>query len=451
MDSMKPNVLFIMADQFRWDYLGCAGNEFVRTPHIDRIAASGVRFTQATTNAPVCAPARIGLACGQRPVRVGAWDNNAFLPPEYPTYYQRFRDSGYRVGCSGKLDLAKPRGYNGARGDRPDLFRWGFTHPIEIEGKMHAGSSPTPRGPYGFWLQEQGLYEKFHEDYVRRSRSGYSDDESFDSVLPTEAFADSYVGRRTCEWLEEDPGDFPWYFFVSFPGPHNPFDPPTEYADRWRDAAMPPRIIDDLTGKPEERKKRIVTKSDEEWTHAQRQYCAYIELIDDWIGRILETVEKKGQLENTIVVFTADHGEMLGDHGFLTKSLPYEAALRIPMIVSGPGIAGGRSSDALVELNDLHPTLCDLAGVPDLPRVDAESFVNVLDDEAAEHRGEALAELEQFRTIRMQEWKYVQNPNAGDELYDLVNDPHELRNVAATEPGVRREMRRRLRARIGRP
>ena len=144
----RPNILFIMDDQHRHDYLGAAGADFLRTPHLDRLAAAGVRFTQCTTNAPVCAPARIGLASGLQPSRLGCLDNSGRLPLGTTTYYQRLRDAGYRVGCVGKLDLRKSDGYNGRYGDRPYAYSWGFTHPEECEGKIHSGSSSTPIGPY---------------------------------------------------------------------------------------------------------------------------------------------------------------------------------------------------------------------------------------------------------------------------------------------------------------
>ena len=324
MPEKKPNILFIMADQHRCDYLGAAGAEFLRTPNLDRIAAQGVRFTQCTTNAPVCAPARIGLAAGLDPWRMGSIDNNSFLPRSVPTYYQRLRDHGYRVGCVGKLDLAKPDGYNGRYGDRPCVFGWGFTHPEECEGKMHAGQNPEPRGPYGLWLQEQGLYDKFHADYLARKSKGWIKDASHYSVLPAEAFEDIYVGRRAAAWLADIPDDFPWHLFVSFVGPHDPFDPPTEYADRYRDAEMPPAIADAWEGKPEQTfRKRRRAMEPEEVAVTRRQYCAAIEANDDQVGRMLETLEQRGMLENTVLVFSSDHGEMLGDHGLYTKSVPY--------------------------------------------------------------------------------------------------------------------------------
>jgi len=167
----------------------------------------GVRVTGCCTNAPIYAPARIGLATGLQPARLGALGNDAYLPRTVPTYYQRLRDHGYRVGCVGKLDLAKPDPYNGRYGDRPCVYSWGFTHPEECEGKMHAGGHATPVGPYTFYLQERGLLQRFHEDYTARSAKGWVKDASHDSVLPAEDFEDAYIGRRSAEWIKRVPDD----------------------------------------------------------------------------------------------------------------------------------------------------------------------------------------------------------------------------------------------------
>ena len=245
----RPNILFIVDDQHRHDYLGAAGADFLRTPHLDRLAAAGVRFTQCTTNAPVCAPARIGLASGLQPSRLGCLDNSGRLPLGTTTYYQRLRDAGYRVGCVGKLDLRKSDGYNGRYGDRPYVYSWGFTDPEECEGKMHAGSSPTPIGPYTHYLAAKGQLATFHQDYRQRAAAGWSTD-CRDSPLDSADFEDAYIGRRAAEWIAHVPDDFPWHYFVSFVGPHDPFDPPIEYGDRYRDATMPPAIDDSLAGKP---------------------------------------------------------------------------------------------------------------------------------------------------------------------------------------------------------
>ncbi len=446
----RPNVLFIMSDQHRFDYVGAAdvgdAAPFVRTPNLDRLAARGTQFTQCTTNSPVCAPARIGLATGLQPVRVGSLGNDSYLPRRMTTYYQRLRDEGYRVGCVGKLDLAKPDAYNGRHGDRPCVYAWGFTHPEECEGKMHAGKFPTPMGPYGFYLQSRGLYQAFHEDYQARSAEGWVRDAQRDSVLPTEAFEDAYIGRRAAEWLASVPTDFPWHYFVSFVGPHNPFDPPTEYAEHFRNAPMPDPIFDSLEGKPDWVKAKDQGLTPEEITVTQRQYCAAIELIDDQIGQMMDVLASRGMLENTLVVYTSDHGEMLGDHGLYTKSVPYEASVRIPLIIAGPGIEHS-TSDALVELIDLNPTVCDLVGLPPQEDIDARSLVPVLTGKRSEHRTETVSAIRNFRCLRTQEVKYVEHLNDHNELYDLQEDPHELINLADAQPERCRELSRRLSAR----
>ncbi len=443
----RPNILFICDDQHRHDFLGCAGADFVNTPNLDRLARRGVRFSHCVTNSPLCAPARIGLATGLQPCHLGGLDNHAYLPGSATTYYQRLRDHGYRVGCVGKIDLAKPDRYNGRYGDRPCTFGYGFTHPEECEGKMHASSSPTPLGPYGYWLQEQGLFETFRRDYQDRRSAGWVKGASHDSALPTEAFEDCYVGRRAVEWLQYVPADFPWHYFVSFVGPHDPFDPPTEYAERYRTADMPPAIRDSLEDKPRWVRDRRREMSDEEIAATRRQYCALIEIIDDYTGRMLNALESRGLLDNTVVVFASDHGEMLGDHGLYTKHVPYEPSVRVPLIVAGPGIEAGTTADTLVELNDVNPTICELAGLPRQEGIDARSFAPVLRGESTEHRSDAVSALREFRLIRTRTHKLVEHSSGEHELFDLDTDPDELQNIADRERGLVGDLHNRMQER----
>lgn len=443
-DRSRPNILFIMADQHRFDYLGCAGANWVRTPNLDALAARGVRFSHCCTNSPICAASRIALATGLYPTRTGAMDNQGFLPIGRKTYYQRLRDYGYRVACVGKLDLAKPEGYNGRYGDRPIAYSWGFTHPEECEGKGHAGQSTTPIGPYTNFLMERGLLEAFHKDYRSRGSASNLTQAPHDSVLPADAFEDVYIGRRAAEWIDKIPDDFPWHMFVSFVGPHDPFDPPTEYADRYRNAKMPPAIIDPLEGKPHCVQKRSRQYDPELVAITRRQYCAAIECIDDQIGEILKSLERRGLTERTHIIFASDHGEMLGDHGMYTKHIAYESSLRVPLLVCGPGIEGGRVTDTLVELIDVNATICDMAGLPALADVDARSFSDVLHGRRETHRGDIVSEERIYRSIRTDRYKYIWNYNDRDELYDLRDDPHELRNLVDHRPDLVRELSKRM-------
>ncbi len=440
----RPNILFIMADQYRWDYLGYAGAGFVRTPNLDRLAARGVAFTHCYTNCPVCAPARIALATGLQPFRTGALDNQSYLPAGITTYYQRLRDQGYRVGCVGKLDLAKPDPYNGRHGDRPCVYGWGFTHPEECEGKMHAGMHPSPQGPYGFWLQDQNLYDRFYRDYRKRSEAGWIKGVSHDSVLPAEAFEDCYVGRRAARWIETIADDFPWHLFVSFVGPHDPFDPPEQYADHYRDAEVPEAIEPCAEGKPRWVRQRELGLSPDEVAHTRRQYCGSIEAIDRHVGLMVQALEERGMLENTIILFSSDHGEMLGDHGCYTKTLPYDSSIRIPLFVCGPGVKPGIESEALIELIDLAPTVCDLAGVPMGDNLDARSFLPILQGNGEAHRESIVSCMRNWRLIRTRTHKYVQNYNEPDELYEMAEDPDERVNRAADNPDLCRELQANL-------
>ena len=436
----RPNILVIMADQFRHDYLGCIPGSPARTPHLDALAAGGRLFTQCATNAPVCAPARIALATGLHGDHTGCLDNSAYCPAGRTTYYQRLRDAGYRVGAVGKLDLAKPDPTNGLDGQRPDAYRWGFTHPLECEGKMHAGFCRPPSGPYSQFLHQQGLLDRFCDDYAERRRQGFAI-ACADSPLPTEAFEDHWIGQQAVRWLAERPTDFPWHLFVSFVGPHDPFDPPTAYAEGWRDAPMPPAIPCSGTWRhPSMVAKQAQLPSDALLVERiRRQYCAAIELIDDQVGAILAALDQRGERDNTSIVFTSDHGEMLGDLGLYAKSVPYEAALRVPLIVAGPDVAPGQS-DALIELADLNPTCCAWAGLPPQPDIDARDFGACCRGEADEHRSEQYSVLQSLRLVRTRTAKLVSWRSGGTELYDLEADPQENDNRAEHSPELLKEL-----------
>jgi choline-sulfatase len=288
----------------------------------------------------------------------------------------------------------------------------------------------------------------FHEDYELRRQRGWIVGASHDSVLPTDAFEDAYIGRRAVEWITRIPDDFPWYLFVSFVGPHDPFDPPSAYARRYRTVDVPPPVPADVEGKPIWVRARQVEASEEDVCVSRRQYCAAIELIDDQIGLILRALEARGQRENTYIVFSSDHGEMLGDHGLYTKSVGYEASLRVPLIVAGPGIPGGTTSDALVQLMDLNPTLCELGGLPAQLNMDAQSVAPILWGESKAHRTELTSVIRNWRCLRTRELKLIENDNDVTELYDLTTDPDERTNVAPSRRELVRDLSSRLRQRL---
>ncbi len=446
----RPNLLFIMDDQHRYDFLGIE-QSLIPTPNLDILAQDGTRFTHCCVNAPVCAPSRISLATGLHPWRLGCLDNHCYLPKQVPTYYQRLRDHGYQVASAGKLDLAKPSPYNGRTGRLSRNFQWGFTDPMEIEGKMHAGRSLQPVGPYGYYLEERGLYDRFQKDYTQRSQAGWIKGVSHDSVLPEEAHSDSWIGQQAVSWLESVSTESPWHFFVSFVGPHDPFDPPSNWAERFRTAPMPEAIQSSRHSKPGWIQQRQLDISTAEIEHTRRQYTANISLIDYWIGQMRDMLTARGMADNTYIVFASDHGEMLGDHQLYTKSVAYEGALRVPLILAGPEIPAGGLSHSLVELADINPTLCELAGVPysgnELESLDACSVLPSVRDTSRTHRPNALSQLRHFAAVRTDSHKLIHNYNSGTELYDLEQDPTECQNIAEEQPELVSDLRRQMQTR----
>lgn len=443
----QPNILLIMCDQLRWDYVGYV-NPLIRTPNIDALAARGMIFENCITNAAICVPARVALATGVRNDLMGCVDNNYFLPLCEDTYYRRLRDSGYKVALSGKLDLAKPDFFNGTRGERPAMFSYGFTHPFEAEGKNHAFRNQSDRllGPYGRMLQDKGELEAFVEsqDAANRDNTSVFGKNTFASPLESSDHHDAYIAKHAAQWIRQADPEFPWHMFVSFAGPHKPYDPPAEYLKRMEGRELPDFIRDDLSGKPEFQKRvrqRFMKNTDDDIIRdAIRHYIAAIELIDDLVGQIIASLKETGMYEDTYIVFTADHGEMVGDHGMLAKHIHYEASSHVPLFVCGKGIAPGRT-DTMVELADVGETICDLAHARAragrMPT--AKSFAPVLFGTAAEHREYAYSCERNYRFIRSRKYKYVENYNDQNELYDLENDPCEMNNIIREHPELQRE------------
>lgn len=457
--SQSPNILLIMVDQFRYDWMSCAGTDFVVTPNIDRIAARGIRFEKASCNSPICGPSRCSLAAGLHPHRLGNLENFVNYPQAQPTYYQALRQSGYRAALVGKSDLHKGDHFYGMNGDLPFMYHLGFTDPHEVEGKMNAAMQRDNlmtfhidpendnhiAGPYQNYLREQGLLTDFVEDYHKRF-TNWNYWSAWPSPLPAEHFHDSYIGRKSCEFLEQVSTEAPWHLFVSFVGPHDPWDAPAEYVNAFPDKSFPDSIKDDYKNKPEwikkKSKKQTDGMSDKDLNKVKRHYGAAIKLIDDWIGRILDTLEQKGLSDNTVVMFCADHGEMMGDHGLFQKGTMYEGALRIPLIIADPRESKVGTSDALAELVDLHATILDLANAEYTPgQLDSKSLVPQIKLESAQpHKPYQYSELTNTRMIFDGRYKFIENHNDLNELYDLHEDPHELVNIIKDCPELAKDL-----------
>jgi choline-sulfatase len=338
--ARKMNILFIMTDQLRWDALGCTGG-WVRTPTIDRLAEEGVRFTKCVTGSPVCVSARVNLATGLYCHNTGVWNNgNYALPADSTTWMQAIRQAGYRTSLFGKAHLY-PHGRD-LRDKTHLLHAYGLDDVDEIAGPRASAtvySNMTAR-----W-EALGLWDGYRKDFADRfSQNPYI---ARPSPLPLEEYADVYVGRQAAEYLKTYSRSEPWFCWVSFGGPHEPWDAPEPYASQYAPESMPTPIPI-----PEWRGERPSGGLDWRYEHLPA-------LSPD-------AVAARGELDYTIIAFTSDHGELNGDHGLIYKSTFLDGAVRVPLLVRTPCTKGdpvaGRCCDAPVELADLGPTLAELAG-----------------------------------------------------------------------------------------
>ncbi len=471
MKNKTPlNVLLIMTDQHRHDWAGYAGGHWCRTPNIDRLAASGTVLTGCCTNAPICAPARCSLATGMDPHHCGVLCNSHNLDPDSQTLYKHLRDHGWWTGYVGKLDLAKGIGDRavGKDGRMPALFAWGFCDPRDSGGVMQPYC--TDQRPYFQHLESKGLLETFNADRAARvlregvfcaMRSGGVDPRELpcdwiaqnagDSLLAEDDHTDGFCGTLAERWLEEACSRTePFFLQVNFHGPHDPYDPPAEWAALFRDAPVSPAVLPPEQA-PAWQARAFASAHSPSILHARRQYSATVAMIDNRIGRIIELLERRGRLENTLVIFTSDHGDLLGDLGLFAKNAPYDGDLRVPLMLAGPGIPAKRCSNAIVELADLYPTICDLLGLPVPVDLDARSLAPLVCGQSEEHRPDALSMLDHFVCLRTREWKYVLYSDGAEELYDLLNDPGEREErIAQDQSGnLLNQARSRLVERVG--
>ena len=448
-----PNILFIMTDQQRWDAMSCAG-DWVRTPHLDRIAAEGVRFSYCITTTPICIPARVTLATGHYPHNTHVWDNIRFaMPEDVNTWMRAIRDLGYRTSLFGKTHLHP---HTGDLREREYLINaYGLDDVDEIGGPR--ASAAVMSHMTQTW-QDKGLLEGYREDF--RERFANKPHVARPSVLPLEDYADVYVGQRAKEWLEAYDADEPWFCWMSFGGPHEPWDAPEPYASMYDPEAMPapvPRPEEDIP-----RPRGWLDRMMERWTPnfdpgdegaMRANYAGNVTLIDDQIGEVLAAIEARGEMDNTVIGFTSDHGEMNGDWRLIYKMNFLDGSLRVPLLVRTPETAangGGKVVDAPAENCDLGPTLLELAGgAVDYPQF-AKSLVPAMEN-GGTHREAAISEYRGEFMVTDGKWKAAVNTEGQVYLlFDLENDPRETRNLAGLSEYAHKsdEMRLRLLERV---
>ena len=427
----SPNILLLMTDQQRWDAMGCS-DDWVQTPNLDRIASEGVQFTNCVTTSPVCIPTRLSLATGLYPHNTGVWNNmNHTMPAEMPTWMQAVRDAGYRTSLFGKTHL-HPHG--GDLREREGLMNaYGLDDVNEIGGPR--ASSKVQSHMTAEW-EAKGLWDGYRADYRERfSTKPYL---VRPSTLGLENYADVYVGQQAKQYLQDYDREEPWCCWVSFGGPHEPWDTPEPYASMYDPEEMPPAIPRPATGeRPQGHLDRLMGRMNPafepgEIGRLRANYAGNVTLIDVQIGEILDAIAARGELENTVIVHTSDHGEMNGDYGLIYKSNFLNGAVRIPLLVRTPDSTNaGSICDSPVEWIDIGPTLVESAGGELGHRQFGQSLYPVLTNPEVTHRDFAISEIEGEIMLLNREWKAALNANGEIYLlFDVENDPNETENLA---------------------
>lgn len=437
----RPNIIFVITDQQRFDTIAAGGFPYMKTPTLDRMVGEGTYFRQTYVTSPSCAPSRASLFTGVYPHTNGVFRNDE---PWAFSWVQQLAESGYRCVNIGKMHTS------------PFEDSFGFHERHVVENKDRA----TARLPFFLDHWDKAIWTRGFEKPSRvtyRRREDYrSSLGAFVWELPDELHSDNFVPEFAQMWLDSYTGNEPFFLQVGIPGPHPPYDPTQEYLDLYADADLPEAILsdEDLASQPTALKKlreqhlavdhdavvHLANPTKEQLRRQRQHYFANVSMIDAQMAKLIEAVERRGVLDDTIIIFTSDHGDSLNDHGHSQKWSMYEQSVRVPAIVWAPGrVAEGRVVDDLVSLFDFAPTILELAGLPVPDWMEAQSLLPYLDGEEceprkfvfSEHAGDRIFNGTEFMTmIRSQRYKLVHFVDSDEgQLFDMDNDPKEIDNL----------------------
>lgn len=426
----RPNILWYCTDQQRFDTIKALGNPYVDTPNIDKLVESGVAFTHTYCQSPICTPSRSSFLTGLYPARLHNTRNGNDTFPEFPPLITKLiAESGYRCGNIGKFHLT-------SSGHR--------TEPRLDDGMTYWQFSHAPRDDW-----EEGHH---YADWVRERGGDLDPMRNSEDRVPPEYHQTTWATECALEFIDIESDD-PWLLCVNIYDPHPPFIPPKVYADMFDPNEMPGPYFREEDLENQKKLEAIdfqgeaLPPEEHDAKQMQAYYYAMIKQIDDQFQRVLDHLEASGQLDNTVIIFTSDHGESLGDHGLLQKGCRfYEGLVRIPLILSWPGkFLENVQRDALVELLDLTSTIVELAGLEQPAYMQGKSLIPLLTDatQTDEHRDFVRSEyfdaLDPFFTdgsgafaTMYRNRKYKLSIYHGydiGELYDLEQDPWEFNNL----------------------
>lgn len=439
----RPNIIFLITDQQRFDTIRALGYDYIDTPNLDRLVNEGVTFTNCHVSAPSCAPSRASLFTGYYPHTTGvlrnadAWNHS---------WIESLADAGYRT-----INIGKMHSY-------PYHAPLGFEERYVVENKDRYLEERYYFDEWDKALRARGLVKQQRELYRRRDdyreRLG-----AFTWDLPADTQPDNFVGDMAVHWIRTKPkDDRPLFLEVGFPGPHPPYDPTPDFAEKYMQREFPLQEVtqEELDNQPDVFRKMRVHNNEvdhdsvvhllnptPEQRHLQRAYyMANVEMIDRNVGEILDALQEQGYLDDAVVVFTSDHGDCLTDHGHSQKWTMYDTITRMPMIAWSPGrFPANRRDGGLCQQMDVGPALLEIAGVAPPASMEARSLLPAMEGKDwtpreyvfAEHgRDGILQETEFMSMVRSDDWKLVHFVDSPDgQLFDLRSDPDEVQNLWA--------------------
>jgi len=470
MAGRKPNIIYFYSDQHSHDAMGCAGNSVIQTPNLDRMAGEGVRFSRAYTQCPVCQPARASVITGWYTHQHGILQNFVKdFDPKWPTMMKQLQASGYATAEIGKThfysprqetlkDVSTPEGFD-LRGYNNFVRSFGFDYVMEeFDRYVHAYPNFNLITPYTEYLKAKGLLEPYQEQIRSVWRLTPTHWNGVTSVLPQEHDLTSFTADQAIDWLKGYDDERPFFLMVSFVAPHVPLMADPIWAEYYQNAeiARGPRQSPDKPNEIMEQYIDVLSEhsnshllTDEYVLNGARQYYGMISLIDQKIGEIIETVEDLGFGDNTWLFYSADHGEMLGDHNLMAKMNFYKSSVLIPAIIRPPAPAASKVVDGIVESIDFTGTILDVAGADPVEGSRARSLLPIINNEGKAREvafsGIGFQRLNAYFVMAATErYRLTIERGTGTacELFDLKEDPDELCNLVSDPAykGIREDM-----------
>ena len=422
----SPNILFIMADQLRPDFLNSYGASFIDTPHIDGLAECGVRYQRAYSASPICVPARASLLTGLNAIKNGVTSNGQWLRPDLAecgirTWPEMLDEQGYYTAAIGKMHFY------------PWDIHMGFRYRSIAEDKRW----PYIRDDYYHFLKERG-YRKLHGN----EHEGYYEHKgAIVNRIPWECSVDHFVGQEACRFIRTCGDEAPFAMMVGFPGPHCPYDPTHEFLEKIDPEEMP-EAISEVPGDAPKLKEGNIRGNKQPWNGAdytefteahkrkiRAHYAALVAQIDHEVGQIIDALREKDQFDNTVVIFSSDHGDYLGDHNLIGKGSFFESSTRVHLLVRLPWANGSTTCDDLVELGDVTATIMHFGGC-ELPAYMDSIPLPDLGIERQRQRERVIGINAGGWMIYDGIWKLCKYATGEILLFNLEEDPSEQRNLS---------------------